>query len=219
MYAPRSVKDSPEVSIVSTAGNTRSSTISLRNLFVYEEGRFKIGLAAGGLGAHSGGSVTAERYYADEKPEWKLTPETYLFQKGGWGKDRFAGIRARYESSAGFGRHFIEAKNDLLDAELGAGYIWERRTEGPPDNFPMMRGFGKYLHHFSTNNVFSQDAEWFFNVEQINDFRVKTNSAIISVLTGHVSLKTSFSWSHVNRPPLGTVPDDTTTSVALVGSF
>jgi len=66
----------------------------------------------GALGSNSQGTTTAEQYFASEKVSYKLTDRNYTFEKFAWNKDRFAGIRNRYDSTVGVGRELVKNKTD-----------------------------------------------------------------------------------------------------------
>src|SRR5690349_13434821 len=70
--------DKAEVSFVSSNGNSRGTTTSVKNLLGYNWSEVTgLELAAGGLGTKSGNSVTAENYNASEKVTWKLVGKNY----------------------------------------------------------------------------------------------------------------------------------------------
>src|ERR1051325_9930356 len=76
-------KDSAEVSVVSTNGNSKATTTSAKNTFNYDWNKAGLELVAGGLGSRSGEGVTAEQYNASEKVTVPITPDkkNYLFEK------------------------------------------------------------------------------------------------------------------------------------------
>src|SRR5207302_726907 len=131
-------KDAAELSIVSANGNTRSATSSGKNTFGYDWTKTNLELIAGGLGSKSNGEVTGEKNFSSEKLSYKFTERNYVFEKGGWDKDRF---------------------------------------------------------------------------------RVNTESALIAALNAHFSLKASYAWKHVGKPPLGFGRNDTLTSMALLANY
>ncbi|HNW45723.1 MAG TPA: DUF481 domain-containing protein, partial [Elusimicrobiales bacterium] len=92
-------KDAAELSYVQTSGNSKTSTTAAKNLFNYDWEKAALELTAAGLGAQSRNVVTAEQYNASEKVSLKLTGKNYAFQKTSWDKNRFAGIKDRYDSS------------------------------------------------------------------------------------------------------------------------
>ena len=105
-------KNSTELSVVSSNGNTKSESTSGKNTFVYDWSKSSLELIGGGMGARNQGVTTAERYFASEKFSYKLSDRNYAFEKFGWDKDRFSGIRNRYDSGLGLGRELI--KNDNI---------------------------------------------------------------------------------------------------------
>lgn len=212
-------KNSTELSVVSTNGNSKTTTTSGKNTFGYNWDKTSLELIGGGLGSKSKGETTAEKYFASEKVARKITEKNYVFEKFAWDKDRFSGIRNRYDSGVGLGRHLIEsAKNDLV-AELGGGYVVEERVNARTNSFTSGRAYSKYVHTISDTSKFSQDAEYLHNFDDPDDFRVNTETALIAALSAHFSLKVSYTWKYVGVPPVGFGHSDTTTSVALIANY
>ncbi len=212
-------KNETEASMVSANGNTRSTTTSGKNTFGYKWTHTALELIGGGLGAKSKGVVTAEKYFASEKFSVKLSERNYTFEKSGWEKDRFAGIRDRFDNGVGLGRELVKTTTDSLIAELGAGYVTEDRIGSDNTDFTSGRAYTKYVRTLSPTSTFSQDAEYIHNFDQPKDFRVNTETALTAALSAHFSLKTSYKWQHVDQPPLGFGRNDTLFSVALLATY
>jgi putative salt-induced outer membrane protein YdiY len=208
-----------EASVLSTNGNSKSTSTSFKNLFKYDWTKAGLELDGGAMGSSNANAVTSENYYASEKTTWKLTVRNYVYERFKWDKDRFSGIRNRYDSSAGLGRLLLDFSNDKLNGELGGGYINEERTESPRNDYASGRAYGKYVHTFNPATSFSQDAEYLHNFKTSKGYRINTETAVIAALTTHLSLKTSYVWKHNNLPPPGIGKDDTTTSVALIINY
>jgi putative salt-induced outer membrane protein len=212
-------KNVTEASLVSTNGNTKTSTTSGKNTFNYNWSKSGLELIGGGLGSKSRGVNTAEKYFASEKVSYKLSDRNYSFEKFGWEKDRFAGIKNRYDSGLGLGRELIKTEINNLIFEIGGGFISEERFNQKKNAFASGRAYSKFIHKISETANFSQDAEYLSNFEDPDDFRVNTESAITAALSVHFSLKVSYTWKHVGVPPIGFVRNDTTTAVALIASY
>ncbi len=212
-------KNATELSIVSANGNTKSQSASGKNTFNYDWTKTSLELIAGGMGAKSQGVTIAEKYNASEKATYKLSEKNYLYEKGGWDKDRFAGIENRYDTSAGLGRNLIKNDRHSLILELGAGYVNEERTNAPVNDFTSGRAYSKYVFTVSPTSNFSQDAEYLHNFENKEDFRVNTETALTAAINAHFALKVSYVWKHVQSPPVGFGRNDTTTGVALVATY
>ena len=212
-------KNSTELSVVSQNGNTKSSTTSGKNTFNYDRSKTGVEIIGGGMGSKSKGQTTAEKYFASEKVSYKLSDRNYVFEKVAWDKDRFAGIRNRYDSSVGLGRELMKSDKNLWIAELGGGYVSEERVNAPRNDFGSGRAYSKYTRTLSPTSNFSQDAEYLANFEDKDDFRVTTETALTATLSTHLALKLSYQWKHVGKPPLGFSRNDTTTTVALVANY
>jgi putative salt-induced outer membrane protein YdiY len=216
---PKNWKNESELSAVSSNGNTRASSFSGKDTFTSKWGRTGLELIGGGLGSKSNGQTTAENYYASEKVSYSLDEKNYVFEKGGWTKDRFAGIKNRYEGTLGLGRILFSRPQDLLIGELGTGYTSEERKNEKTNGFSSGRAYSKYTRTISETAKFSQDAEYLHNFEDPDDFRVKTETALIAALSTHFSLKTAYVWKHVGQPPVGFHRNDTITSVSLIAIY
>lgn len=212
-------KDAGEFSAVSTNGNSRATTTSAKNTFNYAWGKSVLDLIAGALGSSSGHTVTAEQYNASEKIAYTYHNKDYVFESFGWDSNRFAGYYNRYNATAGLGRLLIETKTDTLATEIGPGYVNEERVNAPRNDFASGRAYAKYMHVLSPTSTFSQDAEYIHDFSDRKDYRLNMETALVSSLTTHLSLKASFVWKRVGEPPLNVGKDDTTTSMALVVNY
>jgi putative salt-induced outer membrane protein YdiY len=208
-----------ELSYVSANGNTKSQTFSAKDTFKYDWTRISLELIGGAMSAKDRGESIAEKYNGSEKLSFKFTDRNYAYEKVGWDKDRFAGVKSRWDGSAGLGRHLIKTERNALLGEIGAGYIAEDRYNQPKNNFSTGRAYTKYVHTISPTSDFSQDAEYLQNFENPDDFRAKTETALTAAISAHFSMKAYFIWKHVGVPPVGFGRNDTTTGVALVAKY
>lgn len=215
----KSWKNVTEASLVSANGNTNSSTYEAKDTFSYDWKKSALELVGSALGAENDGESTAEQYLASQKFSYKLTDRNYAFEKFTWNKDRFAGIKNRNDATAGLGRELIKSERNEWLAELGGGFVSEERTVDEDNEFTSGRAYTKYIHIFTPTATFSQDVEYQHNFENRDDFRINTETSLISALSTHFSLKVSYRWKHVGVPPLGFVRNDTITSVALIASY
>lgn len=212
-------KNVTEASLVSANGNTKSTTYSAKNTYNRDWKKMALELIGSALGSENQGTTVAEQYLASEKLSYKLSDRNYVFEKFAWNKDRFAGIKNRYDSSLGLGREVLKNNRDEIIAELGGGYVNEERTTGPQNDFASGRAYSKYTHIFTPTATFSQDVEYLHNFEDADDFRVNTETALISALSAHFSLKVGYKWKHVGQPPPGFGRNDTITSVSLLATY
>lgn len=212
-------KDTAELSYVQTSGNSKTSTLAAKDLFNYDWEKAALELTAGGLGTKSGNTVTAEQYNASEKVSWKLSGKNYTFEKTSWDKNRFAGIMTRYDISLGFGRHLLDLADDKLFAEAGGGYIFEDRIRSENQSFGTYRGYAKYIRALSATANASQDMEYLGNMKDSKGYRMNAETSLVTSISTHFSLKTSYLWKYVNSPAAGFKKTDTITSMAIIVNY
>ena len=212
-------KDAAELSYVQTSGNSKSSTLSAKNLFNYDWERAALELAAAGLGTESRDSVTAEQYSASEKASLKLPGKNYTFEKGGWSKDRFAGIKSRYDLGLGVGRNLLDLAKDKLYAEAGGGYGFEDRLLSEDQSFGTYRAYAKYVRTLSPASNLAQDMEYLGNLKEPRGYRMNAESSLTAAISTHFSLKAAYLWKFVNSPPDGFMKTDTTTSMSIIVNY
>lgn len=212
-------KDSAELSYVQTAGNSRTSTISAKDLFNYDWEKAALELNASGLGTKNGTAVTAEQYNASEKVSFKFTGRNYAFQKTTWDKNRFAGLLERYDLGLGVGRHIVDRKYDQLFIEAGGGYVFEDRLGSENQSFGTYRGYGKYIRTLSATANASQDLEYTGNLKDSKGYRVNAETALVTSISTHFSLKAAYLSKYSNSPVTGFKKTDTITSLAVIVNY
>ena len=213
-------KDAAELSYVQTSGNSKTTTLSAKNLFNYDWQKAALELTAGGLGTKSGTSVTAEQYNASEKVSWKLTGKNYTFEKAAWEKNRFAGFKDRWDLGLGVGRHILESADNQLFAEVGGGYIFEDRMPGAENkSFGTYRGYAKYIRTLSPTANASQDLEYLGNLKESDGYRMNAETALVASISTHFSLKASHVWKYANSPSAGFKKTDTINMLSLIVNY
>ncbi len=217
--APKTWKGAAELSYVQTTGNSRTSTISSKNLYNHDWEKAALELNVGGLGSKNRGVETAEQYNASEKISLKLAGKNYAFQKTAWEKNRFAGISNRYDMGFGVGRHFLETQDDQLSAEAGSGYVFEDRSGDSNRTFGAYRGYGKYIRALSPTANVSQDLEYLGNFQHPAGYRINAETALVTSISTHFSLKASYQWKYSNSPGADFNKTDTMTAMALIVNY
>lgn len=217
---PKRWKDAAEASLVTTNGNTKTTTYSLKNLFTFSfNPRTTLEMDGGALHSKNQGEVTAENFYGSEKLGFKFSDRDYVFEKYRWDRDRFKGIAHRHDLSAGVGRELWKTAKDLLIGELAPGYINEERLREKRKSYGSARAYAKYTRELAPGSRFSQDAEWVQSLADKRDKLIATDTTVSAALSSSLALKNSFVWKHNSRPPAGARKDDTIVSVALVATF
>jgi len=212
--------DEAELMYVDTSGNTDVTTLSAKNTLTVPfaartQGTWKLG----GLYGKSEGTKNAENYFTEIRVDHSYTGQFYSFGYGGWLKDRFAGIDARYYLGAGGGYKFYTGPKHLLLGEAGLTYTKEDYIDNTDSDFLGGRLFGKYEYRFNEKNKLTQSLEWLPNFRTFDNWYLNSETAVLSALNSWLSLKASYLVKYKNNPVENLKKTDTTLGVALVANF
>lgn len=213
--------DEAELSFVDTAGNTEVRTLSAKNLLKYKfsdkvHGAWKIGVLYG----ETDGERNAENYYTELRMDYLFTERLYCNVIGGWHKDEFAGFDSRYYLGPGVGRKFLTGPTHLLLGEAGLNYVNEEYTDDTSKDYVAGRAFAQYQYAFTEKNKFSQSLEFLYDFDDSENYKVHSETAVISALNSSLSLKASYVIKYNNKPVPETLEDtDTVLTAALVVNF
>jgi len=213
-------QDEAELLYVDTSGNTDVTTFSAKNtLTVPFSGKTKGTWRLGTLYGESDGTKNAESYFTELRVDHFYTERLYSFGYGGWSKDKFAGIDARYYLGAGGGYKFSTGPEHFLLGETGLTYTREEYTDNTDNDFPGGRLFGKYEYHFTEKNKFTQSLEWLLDFNEFDNWNLNSETALQSALNSWLSLKASYVIKYDNDPIAGVKKEDRILGVALVANF
>ncbi len=213
-------QDEAELLYVDTSGNTDVTTFSAKNtLTVPFSGKTKGTWRLGILYGESDGTKNAESYFTELRVDHSYTERLYSFGYGGWYKDEFAGIDARYYLGAGGGYKFFIGPKHFLLGEAGLTYTKEEFTDNTDNDFPGGRLFGKYEYHFTEKNKFTHSLEWLLDFSEFKNWNLNSETAVVSALNSLLSLKASYVIKYDNDPIAGVKSEDRILGVALVVNF
>ncbi|HEU5360283.1 MAG TPA: DUF481 domain-containing protein [Candidatus Deferrimicrobiaceae bacterium] len=209
-----------ELTFVDTSGNTEVTTFSAKNMLTVPfnkttKGTWKLGALYG----KSDGEKKAESYFTEIRLDHSYTDRLYSFGYGGWFKDKFAGIDARYYLGAGGGYKFLLGPKHFLLGEAGLTYTDEEYTDDTDNDFLGARLFGKYEYRFTEKNRFTQSLEWLLDFSEFDNWNLNSETALLSALNSWLSLKASYLVKYDNDPLAGVEKSDRILGVALVINF
>ena len=212
--------DEAELMYVDTSGNTEVTTLSAKNTLTVPfsaetKGTWKLGALYG----KSDGTKNAESYFTEVRVDHSYTERLYSFGYGGWFKDTFAGIDARYYLGAGAGYKLYTGPKHFLLGEAGLTYTKEDYTDDTDSSFLGGRLFGKYEYHFNEKNKFTQSLEWLLDFSEFDNWNLNSETAVLSALNGWLSLKASYLVKYDNDPIGNLKKADKILGVALVANF
>ncbi|MBL6612743.1 MAG: DUF481 domain-containing protein [Reyranella sp.] len=116
------------VGFVKTTGSNNATTFNFKGSLDWARGQWNNRANAQSTYASSNGSSTANSYQFNDKLEYDLNPQSYVFGSFNYLNDHFAGIAEDVSESFGYGRHFIKTPRQELDGDLGLGASQQRDT-------------------------------------------------------------------------------------------
>jgi putative salt-induced outer membrane protein len=201
---------------VGTTGNTDTTTFNTEMLATWRTERWTHNAKFQGLGAQENDVTKAERYYLEEKSDFNLDENQYIFGLGSYTDDRFSGFEYQATATAGYGRYLVRRDGLSLQAFAGLGYresdIIGAGTEGEG-----IVTFGENLAWALSDNAaltqsFTSDVGEELTVSKF-EIGLETN------IVGSITTKLAFQARNTSEVPAGTEKTDTMTSVSLVYSF
>lgn len=201
---------------VGTSGNTDTDTYSLEYLMTIIHDRWEHNVKFQALGSQENAQAKAERYYLEDKSDFSLDDEQYLFVKGSYTDDRFSGFDYQAALSTGYGRYLIRndrlefegfgglgyRQNDIIDADSegeGIVILGEKLSWTISDSAALTHSFTAEIGEERTVSVFEVGLE--------------TN------IIGGVTTKVAFLARNNSEVPVGRKKTDTLTTVSLVYNF
>lgn len=203
--------------LLTTSGNSESSTLNAKFELVYRNAPFRNTFSASAINGEQENIRTTERYTASDKLEADFTERDYVFAAADYEKDLYGGVRERTSEALGYGRHILLGPVHTLDADLGVG---ARQTEaqitGERSNDVIGLGSVKYRWTLSDTSSFGQTVK--VESGQSNTFTESVTELKLSVI-GNVFAGVSFTARNNSDVPAGTRKTDTFTAVNLSYRF
>jgi putative salt-induced outer membrane protein len=213
--------DEAELSFVSTAGNSETTTFAGENLLKYKfterlEGSWDIA----GLYSEDNDIKTAERYSTNLQLKYLFTERLYSGLSAGWLKDEFVGFKNKYYVGPLIGYKFFTGPKHFLNGELGFNYTKEEYIDNSEEELVEWRTFGNYEYAISPKTKFSQSFEYLHDLAGDNNHKAISLTAVTVAITEIFSIKTGYEIRYVNRPVPDTLENtDSILTVALVANF
>ena len=210
---PRRIQFTGDVGLVDASGNSSVTTVNVGDKLLIQTADKKaifsetFGLVYG----RSEGLVNASNWRAGTRLDYGLGTRLYLFGLLGLDRNRFAGIERRFEEGVGLAWRAVEDAQDLLGLEAGLSLFQQRNTTtsagGVNDNFIAARAALAYKHSFSKTAFLSQNLEFLPNLNDTDDWRLNSESALVSPISQNVALKVSYVIRYDHLPPLRPPPN------------
>jgi putative salt-induced outer membrane protein len=205
--APKPVSFTGDIGFVSTAGNTSVTTLSLGDKLVGRAGKVVLTQLFSLIYGRNEGVENANSILFRGRIDYPLSGKLALYGFGGYERNKFAGIARRFDEGVGLAyKAWVHPKNEL-SVEAGLGQVQESRylagTEGATskNNFTSARAAAAYKHLFTRAAYFLQTLEFLPNLENSDDYRINSESALVAPISTHFGLKMAYLIKHNALPP------------------
>lgn len=216
----KSWNDEAELSLVSTNGNSKVTTLSAKNLLkVPFSERVSGSWKLQGLYGKTDGVKNAEAYMTEFRGDYAQTNRLYYFASAGWFQDKFSGIDSRYVYGLGSGYKFLDGPKNFLLGEAGLTFTQEEDTAGIDNEYLGGRLFAQYAYLFNEANKFTQSIEYLPDFDDSENWLLNSETALVAALNSNFSMKTAYLVKYDNQPVAGLTKTDSILSVALVANF
>lgn len=202
---PEQLTTSVNLGLVNVAGNTRFTTLSgdERLEYITLDSLWRFGQSFAGVYGRNEDSTTASSYKLNGRVDRTLGSRLSAFAGAGWERNRFAGISRRFEEIVGLAYQVLALERDELRLEAGAAFNQQKSIAGISDHFVAARGAGSYKHLFNATAYFLQLVEFLPNLDNGDDLRINTESALVAPLSKAIALKLSYAIKFDNLPEPG----------------
>ena len=175
-------------------------------------------LEVAGRYGESDNETDAANATGEAKYQHKLTERTYAALDGYAKHDQIADLAYRLRGSVSLGRRFLWTERAVLSAELGPGYVAEKKGD-EKEGFAAGR-VGQYLEILIADNLqIWQSAEFVQNLEDGAVYFINAEVGLETVLMGNLNLRFSLEDAYDSQPAEDKVGNDLVTKTTLVWRF
>ncbi len=219
--------DEAELALVTTAGNSRTSTFGFRNLLSHTGEGSLFHFEVSGLRTEtttttrtpvgespedfviekeSTSVLTAENYVARAKYDRNLSDRFFLYGSGGWDRNEFAGIRNRYFGAGGVGNIWYERDDLKWRTDYGISVTREEGTIASPDTFAGIRLSSNLTWAATGNTTLTNLTIANENLNDTSDLRIDSLTALSVSMTDRLAVRVSLQFLFDNLPSFVAAP-------------
>ena len=199
---PPPVEFSGDLGFVSVTGNTTVSTFSMNEKFVRRITKWEFKQDFGSVYGKTDGAESSNLVRAGVRADYSLAEHWALYALTAYDRNKFAGIKSRFAEGLGGVAKLIANDVNQLNVEAGYQLTQQRNLIGPDDNFSALRLASSWKHVFTKTSYFSEAVEYLPNLENHDDYRINSETAIVAPLSTHIGIKLSYVVRFSNDPPL-----------------
>jgi putative salt-induced outer membrane protein YdiY len=198
------VKFTGDAGFVNTTGNTEVTTINLGNKLEFATNGWGVTQTFGLIYGRLDGETNTSLWRAGLRGDRAITARVGLFVRSEFDRNTFAGIRSRFNQSAGLSAQLIDTERTKLRGELGGGYVWQRGVPPALDqDFAAGRAALAFDRFLGEKSRFSQTVEVLPNFKNGDDLRINTQTSLVAPITSGIAMKASYEIRYDGLPEPG----------------
>jgi putative salt-induced outer membrane protein len=161
--------------------------------------------------------LSAERFGFNVRDQYKLTPRAYVFGQNQYLHDKFKDIDYLVAPTGGVGYRIIDTPETKLDADGGAGVVWEKNPEFDVKTSGAITAGEKLARQLTSNTTFTQTVSALWKTKDFEDALYTFGIGVAAAMSTRTQLKIELLDTYKNRPPVPTVKkNDLATVLAVV---
>lgn len=200
---PKRIEFQGDLGYVAVGGNTNVTTYNIGEKVIYRPSRWVFTQNLAVIYGRSAGVVNANSINAGVRGDYGFTPRLSIYALAKFAHDSFAGVKSRWEESAGLATKIFDTAYDQFSFELGLGLIQQTPYTPPSRDFVSARTAGTYRHNFTKAAFAQQSVEVLPNLKQGDDYRINSETSLVAPLSSHIALKSAFVIHFDNLPEPG----------------
>lgn len=202
---PPAFKITANAGLVSAAGNTEITTLSGDQRIEYRPtgSGWTFTQHLGAVYGRTDGVTSANRIKGGVRIQHVVEERVSAFVSAEYEKNRFAGIRRRFEEVISLSFDLLQAPGTELALEMGASLNQQRDLEGIDDSFVAARTAGELKQQFTETAYLQQKIELLPNLEASEDLRINSETALVAPLSRRFAVKLSYAIRYDNLPEPG----------------
>ena len=212
-------KITADLGYVQTGGNTNLTTLNVGERFTQQRGRLSLLQQLNTVYSEQRDTVKASQLRLIARADYRIDQIMSVFVAVTFDRNRFAGIRRRYDEQIGIQARLLAGRRDTLRIEGGGTVTQEIKLDGVQQNFPAARAAGSWRHAFNRTSYFHQTAEFLPNMRDADDWRLNTESTVVAPVSSRIGLKVSYVVRYDNLPAPGFVDSDRLFTTGLQLTF
>lgn len=205
-----------ELQFVATAGNTSTRTTGLASDLARQTDASSSSLRVAYVSSEADDVTLARATAVQARHGVKLREHVEVFGRGGYARDRFAGIDNRMAVDAGLAYTTGRAPRHQITLEGGIGFTSEQRVAAETLRFATGTGTARYLWQVATGTALREEVAIISDLGDAGNWRAANAATISVVLTQLLSLKVSNDIEYRNLPVFGFQRTDMRTAAAVV---